>query len=59
MSDPVLSRIRIHCVFRIDGRFFAVVENERIEVITIVSISEAEFDFLRRIGVRLCNVITS
>ena len=59
MSDLVLSRVRLHCVFRIDGLFFAVIENEVTEVITIVSISEVEFNFLRRVGIPLCNIITS
>ena len=58
MSESVESSIRLHCVFRIDAFFFAVVENERTEVVTIVRISETEFNFLRRIGVPLCNVIT-
>ena len=58
MSESVESRIRLHCVFRIDAFFFAVAENERTEVVTIIRISEAEFNFLRRIGVPLCNVIT-
>lgn len=55
----VLPRIRLHCVFRIDLLFFAVVENERTEVVTIVRLSEAEFEFLRRIGVPLCMEVTS
>ncbi len=55
MSADLGPKIRIHCVFRIDGLFFAVIENERIEVITIVRISEVEFNFLRRIGIPLCN----
>jgi hypothetical protein len=59
MCDLTTSRVRIHCVFQIDGLFFAVVENETIEVITIVRISEAEFLFLRRIGIPLCNIITT
>lgn len=59
MCDIVTSRIRIHCVFQIDGLFFAVIENEIIEVVTIVRISEAEFDFLRRIGIPLCTLVTS
>ena len=59
MCDLVTSRIIIHCVFQIDGLFFAVVENEIIEAITITIISEAEFLFLRKIGIPLCNIITT
>lgn len=55
MIDTLIPRIRIHCVCRIDGVIFAVVENEVTEVITIVRISEVEFAFLRRIGIPLCN----
>ena len=58
MCDLVASRIRIHCVFQVDGLFFAVVENEITEVVTIVRISEAVFVFLRGIGIPLCNIIT-
>ena len=59
MVDTVVTRIRIHCVFRIDGIFFVVIENEVTEVITIVRISEVEFLFLRRIGIPLCNTCCS
>ena len=58
MSEKVVSSLRFHCVFRIDNFFFLVAENERTEVITIFRISETEFNFLRRIGVPLCNVVT-
>jgi hypothetical protein len=44
-------------VFAIDDLFFAVAENERLEMITIVRITRANFDFLRAIGVRVCTIV--
>ena len=46
-----------HCVFAVGDQFFAVVEDERTEIITIVRITRAVFDFLRSIGVRVCTIV--
>ena len=56
-EDCIGARIRLHCVFTIGNQSFAIVENERTEIVTIVRISPAILEFLRLIGVRVCNVV--